>query len=134
MKLKNIPGPGTWAPGTMFTEQSAGIDVADKVGESEPWVLITSQPLDVERGAWLLARLTDPFFAPVFSAVFRADLRLLARNEPGYPLVLAKSALRDLGEHRLKDIPESTRLWQAGTGEFPPPRSLNLSRLPLPAA
>ncbi len=28
--------------------------------------------------------------------VFRSDLRLLFRNEPGYPLVLAASALRDL--------------------------------------
>ena len=30
--------------------------------------------------------------------VFRSDLRLLVRNEPGYPLVLAASALRDLGD------------------------------------
>ena len=29
--------------------------------------------------------------------VFRADLRLLSRNEPGFPLVLAASALRNLG-------------------------------------
>ena len=30
--------------------------------------------------------------------VFRADLGLLVRNEPGYPLVMASSALRDLGD------------------------------------
>jgi hypothetical protein len=30
--------------------------------------------------------------------VYMADLRLLVRNEPGYPLVLAASALRDLGD------------------------------------
>lgn len=30
--------------------------------------------------------------------VYRADLRLLFRNEAGYPLVLASSALRDLGD------------------------------------
>jgi len=30
--------------------------------------------------------------------VFRADVRLLVRNEPGYPVVLAASALRDLGD------------------------------------
>ncbi len=30
--------------------------------------------------------------------VFRADLRLLVRNESGYPLVLAASALHDLGD------------------------------------
>jgi hypothetical protein len=29
--------------------------------------------------------------------VFRAELRLLVRNQPGYPLVLAASTLRDLG-------------------------------------
>jgi hypothetical protein len=33
--------------------------------------------------------------------VFRADLRLLTRNEPGNPLVLAKSALRELGDFRV---------------------------------
>lgn len=31
--------------------------------------------------------------------VYRADLRLLVRNEPGYPLVLASSAVRDLGDY-----------------------------------
>lgn len=30
--------------------------------------------------------------------VYRADLRLLVRNEPGFPLVMAASALRDLGD------------------------------------
>lgn len=30
--------------------------------------------------------------------VFRSELRLLARNEPGYPIVLAVSTLRDLGD------------------------------------
>jgi hypothetical protein len=33
--------------------------------------------------------------------VFRADLRLLVRNQPGYPLVLASSGLRDLGDFTL---------------------------------
>ncbi len=44
---------GEWAPGKTFSEQSGGLDVADKIGESEPWILITSQPLDVDRDAWL---------------------------------------------------------------------------------
>jgi hypothetical protein len=30
--------------------------------------------------------------------VFRGEVRLLVRNEPGYPLVLASNALRDLGD------------------------------------
>jgi hypothetical protein len=33
--------------------------------------------------------------------VFRSDLRLLVRNEPGYPLVLAGSALKDLGDFQV---------------------------------
>ncbi len=35
--------------------------------------------------------------------VFRADLRLLVRNEPDYPLVLATSALRFLGDFQPTD-------------------------------
>ena len=33
--------------------------------------------------------------------VYRADLRLLVRNEPGYALVLASSALRELGDFQV---------------------------------
>lgn len=40
--------------------------------------------------------------------------------------------VRDLGEHRLKDIAGSTRLFQLGQRDFPPPRTLNASNLPLP--
>ena len=39
--------------------------------------------------------------------------------------------LRDLGEHRLKDLPVPLRLFQLGTGEFPPLRSLDQARLPI---
>ncbi len=39
----------------------------------------------------------------------------------------------DLGEHRLKDIPEPEWLFQAGEGEFPPLRSLSNTNLPAPA-
>jgi predicted ATPase/class 3 adenylate cyclase len=38
--------------------------------------------------------------------------------------------LRDLGRHRLKDLPEPERLYQLGAGRFPPPKSLNQSDLP----
>ncbi len=38
--------------------------------------------------------------------------------------------LRDLGEHRLKDLAESIRLFQLGRDEFPPLRSLSQARLP----
>jgi predicted ATPase len=40
--------------------------------------------------------------------------------------------LRDLGDHRLKDIPKPLRLYQLGEADFPPLRSLNWTNLPLP--
>jgi class 3 adenylate cyclase len=39
--------------------------------------------------------------------------------------------LRDLGEHRLKDLTRPERIWQLGSGEFPPVKSLNRTNLPL---
>ncbi|HKC77025.1 MAG TPA: adenylate/guanylate cyclase domain-containing protein, partial [Gaiellaceae bacterium] len=41
--------------------------------------------------------------------------------------------VRDLGEHRLKDLSAPQRLFQLGTGEFPRPRTLHLTNLPVPA-
>ncbi len=38
--------------------------------------------------------------------------------------------LRDLGEHRLKDFPAATRLFQLGTAEFPPLRTPDEAKLP----
>jgi predicted ATPase/class 3 adenylate cyclase len=39
--------------------------------------------------------------------------------------------LRDLGDHRLKDLTAPERVYQLGAGEFPPLRSLNTTNLPL---
>jgi predicted ATPase len=39
--------------------------------------------------------------------------------------------LRDLGEQRLRDLAEPLRLYQLGYEEFPPPKSLNQTNLPL---
>jgi len=39
--------------------------------------------------------------------------------------------LRDLGEHRLKDLTTAERLYQLGDEEFPPLKSLNQSNLPV---
>src|SRR4051812_27401034 len=40
------------------------------------------------------------------------------------------SQLRDLGEHRLKDMVDAERLFQLGDGEFPPLRTLDATNLP----
>jgi class 3 adenylate cyclase len=39
--------------------------------------------------------------------------------------------LRDLGVHRLKDLAAPERLYQLGDGEFPPPRSVDQTNLPV---
>jgi predicted ATPase/class 3 adenylate cyclase len=44
-----------------------------------------------------------------------------------------EDGLRDLGEHRLKDLTAPLRLYQLGEGEFPPLRSLYRTNLPTPA-
>src|SRR2546428_6174592 len=41
--------------------------------------------------------------------------------------------LRDLGEHRLKDLTRAERIFQFGEGEFPPLKSLNRTNLPVAA-
>jgi predicted ATPase/class 3 adenylate cyclase len=47
---------------------------------------------------------------------------------------LVDISLADLGEHRLKDIADPVWLYQLGTIEFPPLRSLNNTNLPAPAS
>src|SRR5438128_1996316 len=39
--------------------------------------------------------------------------------------------LRDLGEHRLKDLTAPERIYQLGEGDFPPLKSLNATNLPV---
>ena len=41
--------------------------------------------------------------------------------------------LRDLGEHRLKDLTAPERIFQLGEGEFPPLETLYRTNLPMPA-
>jgi predicted ATPase/class 3 adenylate cyclase len=41
--------------------------------------------------------------------------------------------LRDLGEHRLKDLSAPERIFQLGEGEFPPLKTLYRTNLPIPA-
>jgi predicted ATPase/class 3 adenylate cyclase len=48
-------------------------------------------------------------------------------------LLDSEGGLRDLGEHRLKDLSAPLRLYQLGQGEFPPLRSLYRTNLPVPA-
>jgi predicted ATPase len=47
--------------------------------------------------------------------------------------IVRADGLRDLGEHRLKDLSAAERIYQLGEGEFPPLRALNQTNLPVPA-
>ena len=66
--------------------------------------------------------------------------RIAAAGHGGQVLVSATTAalvgrdgLRDLGEHRLKDLSASERIYQLGEEEFPPLKSLYRTNLPVPA-
>jgi predicted ATPase/class 3 adenylate cyclase len=66
--------------------------------------------------------------------------RIAAAGHGGQVLVSASTAalvdtdgLRDLGEHRLKDLSAPERIYQIGNGEFPPLKSLYRTNLPIPA-
>jgi predicted ATPase/class 3 adenylate cyclase len=49
-------------------------------------------------------------------------------------LVSDDGRLRDLGEHRFKDLSAPERVFQLGEGDFPPLRSLYRTNLPVPAS
>jgi predicted ATPase len=53
-------------------------------------------------------------------------------SQPTRDLVGA-DGVRDLGEHRLKDLAAPERLFQLGTTQFPPLKTLSNSNLPVPA-
>jgi predicted ATPase/class 3 adenylate cyclase len=47
--------------------------------------------------------------------------------------LLRDEGLRDLGEHRLKDLSAPERIYQLGDEEFPPLKTLHRTNLPIPA-
>jgi predicted ATPase/class 3 adenylate cyclase len=66
--------------------------------------------------------------------------RIAAAGHGGQVLVSASTAalvetssLRDLGEHRFKDLAAAERVFQLGNDDFPPLRSLYRTNLPVPA-
>jgi predicted ATPase/class 3 adenylate cyclase len=66
--------------------------------------------------------------------------RIAACGHGGQVLVSASTAalvgtdgLRDLGEHRLKDLSAPERIYQLGGVDFPPPKSLHRTNLPVPS-
>ncbi|MDX6570939.1 MAG: hypothetical protein QOC86_95, partial [Gaiellales bacterium] len=54
-------------------------------------------------------------------------------SEQTQKLLGERGDLRDLGEHRLKDMGAAERIFQLGEGDFPPLKSLGQTNLPVPA-
>jgi predicted ATPase/class 3 adenylate cyclase len=111
--------PGAIAAASAFTEALASGPVQVRVG------LHTGTPL-----------LTDGGY--VGGDVHRAA-RIAAAGHGSQVLVSASTAqlveleLRDLGEHRLKDLSAPERIYQLGDGDFPALKSLYRTNLPVPA-
>ena len=112
------------APGALFaaqemTEALAPGPVQVRIG------LHTGTPLLADEGY-------------VGSDVHRAA-RIAAAGHGGQVVVSASTTplveieLRDLGEHRFKDLSAPERVYQLGDGEFPPLKSLYRTNLPVPA-
>ena len=111
--------PGALAAASAFTESLVSGPISVRVG------LHTGTPLLTEEGY-------------VGADVHRAA-RIAACGHGGQVLVSASTAplveleLRDLGEHRLKDLSAPERIYQLGDGDFAALKSLYRTNLPVPA-
>ena len=87
--------------------------------------LHTGEPLRTEEG----------YVGPTFTRLPASRRPVMAGRwwSRRRPASSSTTELKDLGEHRLKDLSAPERLYQLGDGEFPPLRSLYRTNLPLPA-
>ena len=107
---------------------AAAVDAQAALGEGPVRVrmgLHTGEPTVTEEGYVGL----DVHRAARIAAVGHGGQVLLSR--PTRDLI--GTSVRDLGEHRLKDLVASLRLFQVGHSDFPPLNSLYLTNLPVPA-
>jgi predicted ATPase len=112
--------PGALAAATVFTEALASGPIQVRVG------LHTGSPLLTDEGyvgddVHLAAR--------VASCAHGGQIVLSASTA-----ALVESELRNLGEHRLKDIAEAVPIFQLGSGSFPPLKTISNTNLPRPAS
>jgi predicted ATPase len=111
--------PGALAAASAFNEALASGPIKVRVGLHTGTPLVTDEGYvgpDVHKGA-----------------------RIASAGHGGQVLVSASTAslvevaLRDLGEHRLKDLSAPERVYQLGEGDFPPLKTLYRTNLPVPA-
>jgi predicted ATPase/class 3 adenylate cyclase len=113
------------APGALTAAKQAGEDLAGGPIRVR---------MGIHTGTPLLA--DEGYIGP---DVHRAA-RIAAAGHGGQVLVSAATAslvgteeLRDLGQHRLKDLSAPERIYQLGDGDFPPLKTLHQTNLPIPA-
>ena len=111
---------GAVAAASAFTESLASGPIQVRVG------LHTGAPLLTDEGY-----IGDPvhFGARVAASGHGRQVILSAATAE-----LVELELTDLGEHRLKDIPEAVAIYQLGDGSFPPLKTISNTNLPRPAS
>jgi predicted ATPase/class 3 adenylate cyclase len=110
---------------------TAADEIRDGLGDGPVRVRIgihTGEPLVTQEGYVGL----DVHRAARIAAAAHGGQVVLSRTTRD--LLGSDRQLRDLGEHRLKDLIEAERLFQLGKGEFPPLRTLDATNLPTAAS
>ena len=119
-----------------FVAFPTAVGALSAAGEAQCW--LADGPIRVRIGLHTGAPLrTDEGYVGI--DVHRAA-RIAAAGHGGQVLLSASTraqvdgnGLRDLGEHRLKDLTAPERIWQLGDERFPPLKTLYRTNLPVPA-
>jgi class 3 adenylate cyclase len=112
--------PGALIAATEANEQLAGGPIRIRIG------IHTGTPYAAEEGYVGV----DVHQAARIAAVGHGGQVLVSASTAA---LLGSTALRDLGEHRLKDLSAPERIYQLGEDDFPPLKSLHQTNLPIPS-
>ncbi len=112
--------PGALAAAESMTEALATGPIQVRIG------LHTGTPLLAEEGYVG----DDVHFAARVAATSHGGQVVLSQATAE----LVELELTDLGEHRLKDIPQAVPIFQLGNGSFPPLKTISNTNLPTPAS
>jgi predicted ATPase/class 3 adenylate cyclase len=114
--------PGALKAARAITEELASGPITLRIG------LHTGRPLLTEEGYVG----EDVHFAARVAA--SAHGRQVVLSQATRALIDERYPLVELGEHRLKDIPEPVAIFQLGDGQFPPLKTISNTNLPRPAS
>jgi predicted ATPase len=112
--------PEALAAATAFTDGLVSGEIRVRVGLHTGTPLVTEESYVGD----------DVHFAARVAAVGHGGQVILS----GPTAALVDRQLVELGEHRLKDIPEAVAIFQLGDGTFPPLKTISNTNLPRPAS